>query len=218
MFKSQKHVFWQALLAALVVFFAGIFLGYVLESSRVGEIKGLYLESELSLLDVKIQSELYGLGEIDCEEAVKENIKFGDRVFEEAKILERFEDSSKITEGIKLQHKKYDLLRTLFWLNSLKIKERCNGEYHTIVYFYDYNEPSIEKKAEQEVFSRVLGELKKEFGDEVMLIPIAGDNDITAVEIILKMYDIDVLPTVLIDENVKIVSVESLEFIRGYLR
>jgi len=201
LFKSQKHVFWQALVLTLIVFNFGIFLGFMLENSRVGKVNELYAESELSLLDVKIQSEIYSFVNINCDDAVKENIDFANRIYEEAKILDRYETSSRLTEGIKLQHKKYDLLRTLLWLNSIKIKQKCNASYYNLVYFYQYNAPSIEQKAKQTVFSRLLGELKEKHGNNVLLIPIAADNNISSVNVLLKTYNITTLPSVLIDEK-----------------
>ena len=84
MFKSQKHVFWQALVLALVVFNIGIFLGYSLEASRASKINKLYVESELELLDVKIQSEAFSVAPIDCGKSIEENIKFADKIYENA--------------------------------------------------------------------------------------------------------------------------------------
>ena len=220
LFKSQKHVFWQALILALIIFNFGIFLGYMLESSRVGKVNRLYIESELVLLDVKIQSKLFDfdLTNLDCEDAIKENINFGDRIYEEAKILDRYESASRITESIKLQHKKYDLLRVLFWLNTLKIKKNCNPSFHNIVYFYKYNNATLTEKAKQAVFSRLLEDLKQKYGNKIMLIPIAGDNNLASVNLLMKNYNITHLPTILIDEKVKITEIENVEEFDKYLK
>lgn len=218
LFKSQKHVFWQALIGALIIFNLGIFLGYMLESSRVGKVSQLYAESELELFDVKIQDELYSSGNLDCELAVQENINFADKIYEAAKILDNFEKSSRLTDSIKIQHKKYDLLRTMFWLNSVKIKKQCNAFYHNVVYFYQYNEPSMKQKAEQAVFSRLLGELKNKYGNEIMLIPIAGDNKMISVDLLMKTYNLTALPVILIDEKTKITELASMEQVEKYLR
>jgi len=217
--KSNKHVFWQALILALIIFNFGIFLGYMLENSRVGKVSQLYAESELDLLDVKIQSELFSLNlpNLNCEAAIEENINFADTVYADAKILDRFEQASKITDSIILQHKKYDLLRTLFWINSIEIKKQCNASYHNVVYFYHYNGPSLEQKAKQVVFSKLLEQLKANEGDNVMLIPIAADNNITSVNFLLKAYNITSLPTVLIDEKFEITELTNLEEIEKYL-
>jgi hypothetical protein len=220
LFRSEKHVFWQALIVTLIVFNFGIFLGYMLENSRVGKVSSLYAESELALLDVKIQSELFDFDIINlsCDTAIKENINFANRVYEEAKILQKFEDASKISESIRLQHKKYDLLRTLFWINSIKIKKNCNASFHDLVYFYQYNNPTLEQKAKQNVFSNLLGELKENYGGEIMLIPIAGDNNITSIDLFLEMYNVTSLPTILIDEKTKVTELTNLEELKKYLK
>lgn len=210
MFNSQKNVFWQAFILAAFVFAAGILLGFVLENWRSGEIESLYFQSELDLLDIRIQNDIYSLAKIDCARAVQENIDFADRIYEEAKLLDRYEQASKITENMALQHKKYDLLRTLFWINSIKIKSRCNATYYDAVYLYKYNNPSLEIKAKQLVFSRILSELKESRGDDIMLIPIAGDNNLVSVDLLMGLYNITEaeLPVILIDERIKIGDIE----------
>lgn len=213
MFSSQKNVFWQAFILAAFVFAAGILLGFALENWRSGKIEKLYFQSELDLLDVEIQNEIYSLSRIDCGNAVRENIDFGDRIYEEAKLLDRYEQASKITDNMALQHKKYDLLRTLFWINSIKIKSRCNASYSIVVYLYKYNSPSLELKAKQAVFSRILSELKEARGGEIMLIPIAGDNDIISVKALMSLHNITIseLPVILIGEKTKVKDIERKE-------
>ncbi len=213
MLKKNKNAFWQALLLALAIFAVGIFLGFILESSRVDRIAELSEISELNLLDVKLQSELYTSfpDEIDCGVAIEENIRFADRVYEEAKLLDRYETAARISRDIQLQHKRYDLLRTMFWLNSIKLKKECDADFHTVTYFYQYNEPGVEKSAEQAVFSNLLRDLKENRGSEIMLIPIAADNNITSVEILMDSYGVTELPSILIDEEVIIAEVIDFE-------
>ena len=216
MFESQKNVFWQALLVTVLIFGLGVFIGVILENWRGGKISDLYQKSETGLLDVKLQTEIYSLGNFNCEKAVQENIKFADKVFEEAKILDRYEKANKLTENIVIQHKKYDLLRTMLFLNSIKINEKCKNSYYEVVYFYDYNEASFDTKAKQAVFSRILVELKETKGKQVLLIPIAGDNDISAVSTLLEKYEIKELPTILIDRKVKITEVQTTNELLKY--
>lgn len=219
-FNSQKNVFWQAFILAAFVFAAGILLGFILENWRSGRIESLYFQSELDLLDIRIQNDIYSLSKIDCAMAAQENINFANKIYDEANILQRYEDASKITEGMVLQHKKYDLLRTLFWINAIKIKSRCNASYHNVVYLYKYNSPTLETKAKQAVFSRILSELKEVRGDEIMLIPIAGDNNLVSVDLLMGLYNINntELPVILIDEKTKINEVEKKEDINKLIR
>jgi len=219
MFISQKHVFWQALLITILIFGIGIVMGVLLENWRAGRIDTMFQKSEINLADVRLQSDIYAAGDFNCESAEQENIKFADRIFEEAKVLGRYEEASQLkTEELALWHKKYDLLRTTLFLNSLKIKEKCNSTYSNVVYFYNYADPPIELRAKQNIFSRLLGELKKKKGDEILLIPIAGNNNVTAVNLILDKYDIqeEDLPVILIDEKIKITEIQTVEEIEKY--
>ncbi len=220
MFQSQKNVFWQALLVTIFVFGTGILLGFMLENWRTSKISTLYAQSEIDLLDIRIQNEIYSLTEIDCEEAINENVVFADRVYSEAKLLEKHEKATKISQGIILQHKKYDLLRTLFWLNSIKIKNKCNATYHNVVYIYKYNNQSWDIKAKQSVYSNLLAQLKQKKGEEIMLIPIAGDNNLHSVSLLMFSYNIteSELPVVLIDEKIKITELKTIEEIERLLK
>ena len=215
--KKQYSTFWQSLIIAIIIFSFGIFIGFQIESSRLNQINTLYANSELSLLDIKIQSEIANLKTVDCKILINENEKFADRIYNEAKILQEYEDASRMTEDLKLQHSKYDLLRALFWVNSLKIQNNCKTEFQNIVYFYQYNEPSIETKAKQSVISNLLKEVKNDYGNKVMLIPLAGDNNITSIEIMIKQYNITQLPTILINEKTKITEILSKEELEKYL-
>ena len=66
LFKSNKHVFWEALLVTILVFALGVMAGFVLENWRNGQIDSLYQSSEVNLLDAKVQSEIYSSSIFNC--------------------------------------------------------------------------------------------------------------------------------------------------------
>jgi len=212
-FKSEKNVFWEALIIAIAIFIIGLMFGAILENWRKRDLEQLYINSELSFLDLSIHSDLVNLKILDCNNLVSENINFGDQIFKEAVLLTQFEESQAITEALKTQHKKYDLLRVLFWINSIKIKRDCKSGFHNVVYIYDYVDPSIETKARQIAFSKVLNEIKEKEGDKVMLIPFAGDNNITSIDVMMRAYNISEreLPVILIDEKIKITELKTAD-------
>ena len=214
---NQKHVFWEALILAVFIFASGIFVGYLVEQNRTGKIITAYQEADLNLLDIQIQESVLSVGDFDCELAVKETINFADRTFQQASTLDEYEQSARLTEGIVFQHKKYDLLRTILWSNSLLLKKRCNSSFHTVVYFYEYDSEDVGIVAKQESFSRFLEELKKEKGEDVILIPIAGNLDINSVNFLKKSYGVGDLPTILIDEEHVITELNELMDIEKYL-
>lgn len=218
MIKRQKYIFLYALILTFVVFNIGIFFGYMLESSRVGKINKIFLEAEMELIDQRIQKDALETVGLNCEDLINENIKFGDRIYQEAQIIGRYEEANQFNQDIIFQHKRFDLLRTLFWMNSVRIKETCNSTYNNVVYFYQYNEPSIEKRSKQRFFSTLLGQIKEKYGGEVMLIPISGDNNISSVDLLMKRYNITELPTILINEEFKINEISSKEDVEKFLR
>jgi hypothetical protein len=198
----------------------GIIAGFVLENWRTSQVDYMYSVSELDLLDVKLQSEIYSLSDFNCEDAVMENIKFADRIYEEAKILDRYQQASRLTDKLVFEHKKYDILRTILLLNSIKIRNRCNASYYNVVYFYQFNNPDVDVKARESVFSKLLSELKDKKGEEVLLIPIAADNNITSVDLLLEKYDIskDELPIILVNEKIKIKDLLTIEDLEKYIK
>ena len=198
-FKNDKHVFWQALLIALLIFTFGLLIGILVETWRQSTIEDLYVQAELQFMDLRIQNELFDISEISCGNAINENLKFADQIYFEALILKDLEESQTLTKALKLQHKKYDLLRTLLWVNSIKIKKRC-GNFSTVVYLYEYN-PDIEKRAQQTVFSRVLGEIKDRQQENIILIPIAGDIGLVSTQTLMSEYNVTSLPVVIVDEE-----------------
>ena len=216
MLKSQKNVFWEALFVTILIFGIGVFLGVVLENWRSEKISEMYLISDLNLLDVKVQTQILDLEDLNCKEAIVKDIEFGDKIYEDAKILDRYENANRLTNYIVQEHKKYDLLRTLFWINSIKIKEKCGKDFHTVVYLYDYGSEDLGQKNKQTVFSKYLEELKDEFGNEIILIPIARNMDLISIELLTKNYGVNGT-SVIVDESLIIKKLEDLSKIKEYL-
>tara|TARA_Y100000310_G_scaffold162731_1_gene162670 strand:+ start:1487 stop:2158 length:672 start_codon:yes stop_codon:yes gene_type:complete len=214
--KSQKNVFWEAAIIAIFIFGLGILSGLYIENSRTEKISNLYLQSEINLLDIEIQSRLLDLENTDCNEAINKNIEFGDQIFTDAKVLQKYEDASRMSASLEAQHRRYDLLRTLFWVNSIKIKQRCNASFHTLVYLYNYGAEDIEEVSEQGIFSRFLTQLKDEKGNKVILIPIAKNMDLSSLEILLSNYELG-RTSIILDENLVVSNLSDLEQIKQAL-
>src|SRR3989344_577347 len=103
---NEKNAFWSAFIITVFIFSIGILMGIILENWRSNQISDLYQQSELDLLDIKLQSEIYALEEFECKDAVEKNILFADKIFEEAKILGRYESANKLTKKIRFTKNK----------------------------------------------------------------------------------------------------------------
>jgi len=208
---NRKHVFWQALFTAIIIFGTGLLLGLWVENYRNQAIEIIAIESEINVLDTQILGDVSNIFNIQCSDYSEKIIEFADDIYLEAQELEKYESSSQLTDQLGILHKKYDLLRVILWKESINMKDKCGGFFHTVVYLYDYNDPDLETKAMQVAFSRYLDDLKARYGNEIILIPIAADVDLASVDLIKKNYGINGnLPVVIVNEEKVFDSLEEL--------
>jgi len=217
MFGSNKHIFWQALVVALVIFWSGILLGVWFEEARIDKSKQLFYDSETNIFDIMLQGQILTYNNFSCELIKAESIVFADKVYEEARQLEKYDASNKITEDALRLHKRYDLMRTLLWSNLIDGQKRCKSDINTVVYLYQYKEPSVDTQARQATMSKVLLDLKKKYTNDIILIPIAYDSEIKSLDYLMVRYNLDKEPTIFINQQYKIKELVTLEQLERYL-
>lgn len=215
MLKSQKHVFWEALLVTILVFSIGIFLGMMLEGNRLNKINEYYAQSEISLMDMLVFQEIVKSNDTSCNVLIESSIDFADRIYNEAMFLSRYNDQQ-LTGSTELAQKRYALLRTLLWMNVIRTQEHCENEFNSVIYLYDQKETDLTKKAEQQVWSKILRDLKEDLGEDIILIPIAVNEEFISLNSIIKEHDIKELPAVIINDAV-ITEIISKDELKKYL-
>lgn len=216
----QKDVFWKAGIITAIVFILGILLGSSLESSRTTEIMEEYQRVEVEWADLKLQSNYFQvLNPKYCDTAIKENLNFADRVYQEGLKIQRYEEANNLKDEDELLYEKqrYTLFKIEFWLNSINLKEKCDADYINVVYFYN-NKPSLMEQSKQDTLSIILNELKQKYAEKIMLIPVPLDLNINTVDVIKSVYNIQKSPTVLIAEKIKLEDVKTMEEIENELR
>ncbi len=217
MLTNKKRVFWEALILTILIFILGFLAGLVFENKRVEVIEDYYIQSENSLMDIFALNNFANLNNLSCDVLISSNINFANRIYEEAKILDEYEKAGRITDKINAQHKRYDIMRTFLWINTMKTREICkNDSIATIVYIYNFNTDDLTEKATNSVWSKILEDLKKKYGNEIILIPIATDSGIIALNSILENYEISEYPVLIIDNKYVIKELSSVEEIEGY--
>ena len=117
--------------------------------------------------------------------------------------LEKYDNSNKITPELIVLHKRYDLLRTILWQQFILAKKKCGVERNTVVYLYQYRDPSIETRGIQGAISNYLTDLDNKYPDKIVLIPIAADLDLSSLELMKSFYGIDSYPIVIVNENIR---------------
>ncbi len=215
--KSRKHVFWEALFLTALVFFFGILVGVAYENNQLQRINDFYVQSEISLVDILAMNSISDVRNIDCKFLIEANLNFADKIYSEALLLQDYEDSKKLTNNINLARKKYDLFRVFLWTDSMKILEKCGKSFSSVVYLYEIEPEDLEVKATQNVWSKILEELKNQKQDEIVLIPIGVDGSLESVNLIVKRFEIQELPAVIINNEKIITKLSSVEEIERYL-
>lgn len=204
---NNKHAFWQALVVAVAVFSIGIAAGFFIESYRADTVKLTLLDSEIRVLDEQIRERVLEQGNVSCALAEKSLLAFADRIYGEAQKLEQYDSASKFSKSFVILHRRYDLLRALLWQDSIKHRERCLSSFHTVVYLYEYDAQEVEARARQSYYSRMLTEIKARAGDEVLLIPLATNMNLSSVDVLLGSYEVTETPAILIDERYTVTTV-----------
>ena len=200
--RSRKHVFWQAFFLTALFFLIGLVLGVYVEQLRVDHSNADFYYSETSLYDSFALGEILQDSYAPCEILRKDISGFADKVYYEARQLEKYDDSAELTNSAKIIHRKYDLLRTLLWINVMKMKENnANCTLNTVVYLYTYDTQDIDLKARQLAWSRVLGDLKENEGENIVLLPIAVDQNIDSLDYLMWKYNITETPAVIVNEK-----------------
>lgn len=216
MFKNKKRVFWEALLLTLVVFVFGLLIGISFENSKLDEVNSYYLKSEISLMDILAVNNLVESSD-SCEFLVSADLDLANRIYGEALLLEKYDGARKVTDGLKIVHEKYDVLRTFLWISSMKTQEKCGEEFNVVVYLYEYGTEDLGEKAKQNTWSKVLSDLKQKYGDEVLLIPISTSNELSSLKFLTGGLGISEKTAVVINNEFVITDLSSVEDIEKYL-
>ena len=199
---SKYWIFVETLIYTALILLVGILIGFGLENWRTGKVIGEYKSFEVETLDLRLQNYYFQImDKATCDEALKQNLDFADRLYSEGIVLQKYEDLNQLTnEKLLLEKKRYVLLKTELWLNSILLKEKCKGKFHTVVYVYTQFPDNV-KKAEQEAVSQTLLEIKGERENNIILIPIAGDLNLNIVNLQERIYNVTYYPSVIIDEK-----------------
>ena len=214
---ADKNAFWHSLLFTIFIFVSGLFLGLIMENSRVSNIESAFYESEINLIDQQTRVDVISGFNVSCDVAKNELVDFADRIYYEALKLENFDSSSKFANELPLLHKRYDLLRMVLWAESKQFSLKCPQEIHRIVYLYEYSTEDPGMLGLQLFYSRLLGDVKDKYSDSVLLIPIAINTNVSSVHSVLQSYNITKYPAIIIDEEIIFTEPPTLEDFDNYL-
>ncbi len=205
----SKHAFWQALVFTIIVFALGLITGYFFEIRQSDDIFTALVNSEINILDEQVKGRLIQGVDVSCSDAKDSLFGFADKIYEEARQLEEKDSPGRLNDLTAL-HRRYDILRTLLWIEARELKDRCKDDFHVVVYLYSYLSEDVDVQSQQFFYSRLLTDLKEAHTDEIILIPIAVDTGLSSVELAAKSNNVGKFPAIIIDDGKVITDVITL--------
>lgn len=198
----MKPVYVQAVIFSAFVFFIGIMIGIWIDNTRLADIRGALSEADISTYDARLLNNyLQRFGQEYCGVALQQNLAFNDKIYEEGRKIEDKINANIFTPEIEQEWRRYTLLQTQFWINSVELKEKCGFDYHTVVHIFRQKNTTTPEEINNKVQASVLLDLKDKCGNKMMLIPITADTDLIVVDAVTKQFDISDYPAVIVDEN-----------------
>jgi len=198
----MRRVYIQAGILSLLVFFIGIMIGIWIDNTRLGGIRSALSEADINSYDARLlNSYLQRFGKEYCDIALDQNLAYNDKIYEDGRKIEDKINANIFTPEIEQEWRRYTLLQTQFWLNSVELKEKCGFDYHTVVHLFRQKNTTTSEDINNKVQASVLLDLKDKCGKKMMLIPITVDTNLIVVEAITKQFDVSEYPAVIVDES-----------------
>ena len=202
--RQEKVVSYRVYAAAftitVIIFALGVFIGITLENERVNRMQSDFEQYTADLESLSLQYALLEKGDYTCElypEMFSELYLSMDKIGEK---LEKYETEKNFFDTeFDMLKSRYTTLTTRTWVLLEKVKEKCKGEFTTIIYFYSSKECN-----DCEAQGVVLDYFKKTYGMRSMIFPVDIDYTHPSVHALKTLYNVTTVPTTLIDSKIKV--------------
>jgi len=208
---EDMNVYIKAAILTILVFFSGLILGIWLDQYRLQDVKKRITSLDVSWNDARLLYTYFQKIEKDyCELAFEQNLAYNHKIYKEGLEIELAEKTNRFTPELQEEKRRYVLLQTQFWLNSIELKEKCNFTYNNVVYLYKQHNLTRDEVIDQKTQASILLDLKERCGNKIMLIPLAADLNLTIIDAIKNQYKIEKYPAIIVD-NIVFQGVTTLE-------
>jgi hypothetical protein len=198
--KISKDKYIVAGVITLLIFSLGITLGFVLEDYRYNLIEEVNMNQEINYLSLQMQYLfLNSFSNLDNCPMLSATLKAAVTDLEESlSEVIAYEEEQNVPEGRReIVMRRYALDNLRYWLLSIESKKRCNLDIVPVIYFYSTECPSCPNQG------TVLTFFKNTFEEQLLVFPINTElaNKEPMIEIIMSQFDIDKLPTIIVDNK-----------------
>jgi thiol-disulfide isomerase/thioredoxin len=213
--KISTRIYLKAALLTIAVFLTGVAVGWYLDETRVYFVKSKIDELEISFSNLALEEEFYRSVATDSKTLCNIYIsKANELALQAGKLgsyLESFREISKFgLHNIESLKDRYFILNLQLWLYMRRLREECNYNATTILFFYT----SLNKCDDCIAQGIVLDQLKKKDPNKYMIFAIDADSKLGIVNALRVYFKTTKLPTIIINEKLKLegfVSKQELE-------
>jgi hypothetical protein len=199
------------------IFLIGVMIGIIIDNYRLSNARKDISESEIRWNDAQLLNlHLEKLGNNSCNLALEENLVYNDEIYKYGKTIEKTIEVTRFTPEIGQEWRRYVLLQTQFWFNSIDLKEKCGFDYHNIVYISRITNSTSQEEINSKIQSTILLDLKEKCGNKIMLIPLTADVNLIVMDSIIKQFNITSFPAVIIDEKYVFQGLTTMEELNKY--
>ncbi|MEA3414053.1 MAG: hypothetical protein U9Q99_00810 [Nanoarchaeota archaeon] len=205
---SWRYLYAFLIASFLIVF--GFLASYAISGFELNNLKESQEDLYYDFYKAKLKSDLFNF--TDCSSSLKD---MGTTLDFEGAMLSSLEqqfgkDSEKILEG-----KKYYYLLELSHFEFVKsINKQCEFDANFIFFFYSNSETEVDNA---ERIGRILTYVKKE-KPNTFIYSFDSNSEDSLIKLLKKEYDVESFSTVIINEKIKLESIQNSNDILKYLK
>ncbi|TKJ17362.1 hypothetical protein CEE44_02400 [Candidatus Woesearchaeota archaeon B3_Woes] len=195
----SKRRFALSLILTSFIFLIGILVGYTLTAERTDYLEEISYKQKIDYESLQLQSLYLDLSATNVSCHIFNKIletSLNDVGKAQSKVDFYIQETSK--KSYTELKRGYLLAQIRYWLLNQKIKENCQAEHVSVLYFYS-NEECVECGAQ----STVLSYLKEKLKDRLLVFSLDADfRNEPMVGVLKQTYNITKIPSVVIEDSV----------------
>jgi len=188
--KVSFKIYVFSFILTILIFSLGLSIGLLVEKERLQEFDKMNMEQEVDLKSMQMQQRYIDIGGLNCEALTGILEANMEEVSESMDTVLDYNENSVIdSEVFELQLRDYFLTEIQYYLVANQIKEVCDNDVVTFLYFYDEDENDIQ--------GQVLDYLKSVFGNNLLVFSFDSNfKEEPMIDVLIETYDIETFPTV----------------------
>ncbi len=195
-----KPILVISLVATIIVFFSGVILGWTIDNVKENHISEDILQSELDLESFIIEQQM--ITDLNGDTCPILSSRISELQKQAGKIgyaIENYEKSKSSNVDYDYLKRKHIILNTRLWLLMDQLNKNCGEKQTSIIYFYRQN------CRECLIQGHILDELNEELNHSISVFAYdAGFTQEPLIILLKEKYDIQTIPTLVVDGETKL--------------